>query len=80
MEDDMTSTALQAYYFAAEETSLAPVRTELIVADSEDEAATVALSHMGTCKRVDVAHPRWEPEHTLTLLARKPVDHHVPHG
>ena len=75
----MSSTAFQAYYFAAEETSLAPVRTELIVADSEDEAAVVARSHMGKCKRVDLAHPRWEPEHTVTILASEPVAHHARH-
>jgi hypothetical protein len=76
----MTSTAFQAYYFAAEETSLPPVRTELIVANSEDEAVIVARSHMGSCKRVDVAHPRWEPQHTLTILASEPAGPNARHG
>jgi hypothetical protein len=68
----MASTAFHAYYFTAEEASLPPVRTELIEATSEDEAASVARSHLGTCKRVDIEHPRWEPQHTLVILAREP--------
>ena len=65
----MPGTPFHAYYFDAEEKSRPPVRTELIEANSEAEAARVARGHMGQCKRVDIEHPRWEPQHTVTILA-----------
>jgi hypothetical protein len=65
----MSGTAFHAYYFDAIEKTRPPARTELIVANSEDEAAAVARDHMGACKRVEIEHPRWEPQHTVVVLA-----------
>lgn len=65
----MTSTAWQAFYYHGSDNAHPPARTELIEASSEDEAAKVALSHMGDCKRVDIEGPRWEPHVGRVILA-----------
>jgi hypothetical protein len=58
-----------AYYYDAVENSGPPTRTEMIEAESESDAARVAKSHMGRCKRVEIAGPRWANAQTLVILA-----------
>jgi hypothetical protein len=70
-EDAMTNHIWHAFYFEGFGTSGPPVRTELIEADSEEEAAKVAKDHLGNCKRVDLAAPRWEQPHTRVILAEE---------
>jgi hypothetical protein len=65
----MTSTAWQAFYFHGLDNAHPPARTELIEAATEDDAAKVAISHMGDCKRVDLSAPRWEPQQDRVILA-----------
>ncbi len=67
----MAIIAWQAYYFNSFANSLPPVRTELIEAENVDDAAKVATSHMGRCKRVDIASPRWEAPQSRVILARE---------
>ena len=67
----MTHHIWHAFYFQGFGTSGPPVRTELIEADSEEEAAKVAKDHLGNCKRVDLAAPRWEHPHTRVILAEE---------
>jgi hypothetical protein len=69
-EEVMIKTAWQAFYFHGRDNSHPPARTELIEAPSEDDAAKVAKSHMGRCKRVDIAAPRWEPQQNRVILAQ----------
>ena len=64
----MTNTVWQAFYFKGSDNAHAPARTELIEAKSEDEAAKIAASHMGSCKRVDITTPRWEEPHCRVIL------------
>ena len=66
----MSNTAWQAFYYHGFDNSHPPARTELIEAPSEDEAAKIATSHMGRCKRVDIAAPRWEPQQDMVILAQ----------
>ena len=66
----MTNIAWLAYYFDGVENSLPPALTELIEAQSMDDAAKIARSHMGLCKRVDIASPRWEAPQSCVILAR----------
>ena len=66
----MSKTAWQAFYYHGCDNSHPPARTELIEAPSEDEAAKIAESHMGRCKRVDIAAPRWEPQQDMVILAQ----------
>jgi hypothetical protein len=70
-EDPMTHHIWHAFFFEGFANSGPPVRTELIEADSEDEAAKVARDHLGNCKRVDLAAPRWEQPHTRVILAEE---------
>ena len=65
----MTKTPWQAFYFKGLDDCCPPSRTELIEAQSEDEAAKVAISHMGRCKRVDIQGPRWEPLRGRVIVA-----------
>jgi len=58
-----------AFYFDGLLSSLPPVRTEVIEADSVDEAAEVAKTHLGACKRVDIAAPRWSEYNVRVILA-----------
>jgi hypothetical protein len=72
----MTRTAWQAFYFHGRDNAHPPARTELIEARTENEAAKVAISHMGNCKRVDIEAPRWDPHQGRVILAedgRPPV-------
>jgi hypothetical protein len=71
VEDAMTHHIWHAFFFEGFACSGPPVRTELIEADSEDEAAKVAKEHLGNCKRVDLAAPRWEHPHTRVILAEE---------
>ena len=48
----MSNTAWQAFYFHGFDNLHPPARTELIEAPSEEDAAKLAESHMGDCKRV----------------------------
>jgi hypothetical protein len=68
----MTHHIWHAFYFEGFASSGPPVRTELIEADSEDEAAEVAKGHLGPCKRVDLSPPRWEQARTRVILADEP--------
>ncbi len=65
----MSGTAWQAFYYHGFDNAHPPARTELIEAATEDEAAKVAISHMGRCKRVEIAGPRWEPRQGRVILA-----------
>lgn len=69
----MTNVPWHVYYFDGFENSRPPTRTELIEAESEDDAANVARSHMGRCKRVDIVGPRWAFSETRVILARDDV-------
>ncbi len=60
-----------AFYFEGFASSGPPVRTELIEADTEDEAAEVAKHHLGRCKRVDLSAPRWERSSLRIILAEE---------
>ena len=66
----MSNTMWLAFYFRGLDDAHPPARTELIEAPNEEEAAKVARSHMGNCKRVDIASPRWESQHDLVILDR----------
>jgi hypothetical protein len=66
----MSETAWLAFYFRGLDDAHPPARTELIEAPNQDEAAKVARSHMGLCKRVDIASPRWESQQDLVILSR----------
>jgi hypothetical protein len=68
-EEAMSSTVWQAFYFHGRDNAHSPARTELIEAATEDDAAKVAVSHMGRCKRVDISGPRWEPRRGQVILA-----------
>ena len=57
----MSNTAWQAFYYHGFDNSHPPARTELIEAPSEDEAAKIAESHMGRCKRVESPLPAGNP-------------------
>jgi hypothetical protein len=67
----MTNHIWHAFYFEGSASSGPPVRTELIEAESEDEAAEVAKGHLGHCKRVDLAPPRWEGPTLRVILAEE---------
>lgn len=67
----MTNHIWHAFYFEGFASAGPPVRTELIEAESEDEAAKVAKGRLGACKRVDLASPRWEQAHTRVILAEE---------
>ena len=69
----MTSLPWHAYYYDGLETSRPPTRIELIEAESETNAAKIAKSHMGGCKRVDIAGPRWVNAQTRVILAGEEV-------
>ena len=65
----MTNHIWHAFYFDGLGGSMPPVRTELIEADSEDDAAKVAKDHLGGCKRVDLSPPRWEEAKIIVIVA-----------
>jgi hypothetical protein len=65
----MTGKPFHAFYFNEADHSRPPARTEVIEAQNERDAAKVAASHLGHCKRVDVEGPRWEPESVQVILA-----------
>jgi hypothetical protein len=67
----MTSHIWHAFYFEGSESSGPPVRTELIEAESEEEAAEVAKGHLGHCKRVDLTPPRWEASKLRVIFAEE---------
>jgi len=71
----MTNIAWHAYYFSGLVNSLPPVKTEIIEAESEDDAARIAKGHMGCCMRVYITRPVWEPPQSRTILAREPALH-----
>ena len=68
-EEAMSSTVWQAFYFHGRDNAHPPARTELIEAATEDDAAKVAISHLGRCKRVDINGPRWERQQGRVILA-----------
>jgi hypothetical protein len=65
----MSNHIWHAFYFDGLANSAPPVRTELIEAETEDAAAEVARDHLGRCKRVELAPPRWEPPSVRVILA-----------
>ena len=65
----MANTAWHAYYFASLYDCTPPVRTEIIEAENEDDAARVAKGRMERCRRVDIARPVWEARQGRTILA-----------
>ncbi len=65
----MRNIAWHAFYFHGTDHATPPAQTEIIEAPTENEAAEVAIAHMGNCKRVDIAAPRWEPEQDLVILS-----------
>jgi len=65
----MTGVPWHAYYFNGTENSRPPTRTELIEAECENDAAEIAKSHMGRCKRVDIVGPRWASFQSRVILA-----------
>ncbi len=67
----MTNHIWHAFYFEGFGDSGPPVRTELIEAESEDKAVEVAKGHLGRCKRVDLAPPRWEARQVRVILAEE---------
>jgi len=69
----MTNHIWHAFYFEGFGTAGPPSRTELIEADSEDQAAQVAKAHLGRCKRVDLSPPRWEQATLRVILAEEEI-------
>jgi hypothetical protein len=65
----MSNHIWHAFYFEGPANLAPPVRTELIEAETEDAAAEVAKDHLGRCKRVELAPPRWEPSSVRVILA-----------
>ena len=59
-----------AFFFEGLSPAAAPVRTELIEADTDDEAVKLARDHLGDCKRVALEAPRqgWRgPSHLRVI-------------
>jgi hypothetical protein len=56
-----------AYYFDNLEASSGPRRVEAIEAESEDEAAKIAIAEMGRSMRVHVTRTLWEMQSELRL-------------
>jgi hypothetical protein len=67
----MSNHIWHAFYFEGFASSGPPVRTELIEANTEDEAAEVAKHHLGPCKRVELSAPRWEHTPNRVILAEE---------
>jgi hypothetical protein len=65
----MANVAWHAYYFASRHDSMPPVRTEIIEAENEEDAARVAKGRMERCRRVDIARPVWAPPQGRTIYA-----------
>jgi hypothetical protein len=73
-EEPVTNIAWLAYYYNGTETSAPPALTELIEAQCLDDAVKIAKTHMGMCKRVEIASPRWaEPESRVVLAREEPA-------
>jgi hypothetical protein len=77
-EEVMANIPWQAYYYDRFENSGPPARTELIEAACETDAAEVAKSHMGRCKRVEIVGPRWANSLSRVILAGE--DKQGPHA
>ncbi len=58
-----------AFYFQGFAPSMAPIRSEVIEADTEDAAAAVARAHLGDCKRVNLETPGWDVRKSRIILA-----------
>jgi len=59
-----------AFFFDCADDSHAPLRTEVLEADCEDDAAKLAHEHLGDCIRVAIARPSWvSPD--VAILARE---------
>jgi hypothetical protein len=58
-----------AYYFESFKSSSPPVLTEVIEAQSLDDAAKIATTHMGRLARVEIASPIWRTSQACTILA-----------
>jgi hypothetical protein len=59
-----------AFFFDCVDDSHAPLRTEVVEADNEDDAAKLANEHLGDCLRVAIARPAWvSPD--VAILARE---------
>jgi len=65
----VTNLAWLAYYYDSSENSLPPALTELIEAESMDDAVKIARSHMGLRQRVEIASPRWAAPQCCVVLA-----------
>ena len=58
-----------AFFFEGLSAAAAPVRTEVIEADTDDEAVKLARDHLGDCKRVALEAPRWEGYRAMVIFA-----------
>jgi hypothetical protein len=65
----MTNIPWHAYFYAGTESSRPPSRTEVIEAECENDAAKVAKSHMGNCKRVEIVGPRWANAQSRVIIS-----------
>jgi len=58
-----------AFFYEGLSSAAPPVRTELIEADTDDEAVRIARDHLGDCKRVALEAPRWEGFRAMVIMA-----------
>ena len=65
----MTNIPWHVYFYTGTEASRPPSRTEVIEAECESDAATVAKSHMGNCRRVEIVGPRWANAQSRVILS-----------
>lgn len=56
-----------AFFFDCVDESQPPVRTEVVEADSEDEAGKLATAHLDGCLRVAIARPVWIPPRAASM-------------
>lgn len=66
----MSDLVWQAFYFDGFENRLPPTLNEMIKAENIEEAAKIAKSHMGSCKRAEIVSPRWEPAQHRVVFAQ----------
>ncbi len=63
----MTQTIWQAFYYDNPEGTQAPVRCELLEAETECAALAIARQHAGQAKRIEVASPHWGEQPTRVI-------------
>ncbi len=65
----MKKTIWQAFYYDSLDGMQAPLRSELLEADSECAALALARQRAGQAKRIEVASPRWAAHQTRAVQA-----------